>query len=105
MLQEGHSKEVYAIAFQQDGALVASGFVLLSVPHSSRCLACWSLIRGSALFSSGLDAIARVWDLRSGRTALVLSGHSRDILSIDFSPNGYDFLSMSSEGVHKRAPR
>lgn len=37
---------------------------------------------------SGLDAIARVWDLRSGRTALVLSGHSRDILSIDFSPNG-----------------
>jgi U4/U6 small nuclear ribonucleoprotein PRP4 len=25
LLQEGHSKEVYAIAFQQDGALVASG--------------------------------------------------------------------------------
>jgi len=48
------------------------------------------------LFSSrrGLDAIARVWDLRSGRTALVLSGHSRDILSIDFSPNGCVALSM-----------
>lgn len=27
LLQEGHSKEVYAIAFQQDGALVASGSV------------------------------------------------------------------------------
>lgn len=28
LLQEGHSKEVYAIAFQQDGALVASGCAL-----------------------------------------------------------------------------
>ena len=27
LLQEGHSKEVYAIDFQNDGALVASGFV------------------------------------------------------------------------------
>jgi U4/U6 small nuclear ribonucleoprotein PRP4 len=25
LLQEGHSKEVYALAFQNDGALVASG--------------------------------------------------------------------------------
>lgn len=25
MVQEGHSKEVYALAFQDDGALVASG--------------------------------------------------------------------------------
>jgi U4/U6 small nuclear ribonucleoprotein PRP4 len=26
LLQEGHSKEVYAIEFQEDGALVASGY-------------------------------------------------------------------------------
>jgi U4/U6 small nuclear ribonucleoprotein PRP4 len=25
LLQEGHSKEVYALTFQDDGALVASG--------------------------------------------------------------------------------
>ena len=25
LIQEGHSKEVYALAFQDDGALVASG--------------------------------------------------------------------------------
>lgn len=37
---------------------------------------------------SGLDAIGRVWDLRSGKTAMVLDGHVRDILAIDFSPNG-----------------
>jgi U4/U6 small nuclear ribonucleoprotein PRP4 len=27
LLQEGHSKEVYSVEFQHDGALVASGYV------------------------------------------------------------------------------
>ena len=43
---------------------------------------------------SGLDAIGRVWDLRTGRTAMVLDGHVQAIFSIAFSPNGYvDLLS------------
>ena len=29
LLQEGHSKEVYAVEFQNDGSLVASGYVVL----------------------------------------------------------------------------
>lgn len=39
--------------------------------------------------SGGLDAIGRVWDLRTGRTAMVLDGHVQGILSIAFSPNGF----------------
>jgi hypothetical protein len=27
LLQEGHSKEVYSVEFQDDGALVASGYL------------------------------------------------------------------------------
>ena len=42
--------------------------------------------------SSGLDAIGRVWDLRTGRTAMVLDGHVQGIYGIDFSPNGFDYL-------------
>ena len=38
---------------------------------------------------SGLDAIGRVWDLRTGRTAMVLDGHVEGILTIAFSPNRY----------------
>jgi U4/U6 small nuclear ribonucleoprotein PRP4 len=38
---------------------------------------------------SGLDAIGRVWDLRTGRTAMVLDGHVEGILTMAFSPNGY----------------
>lgn len=37
---------------------------------------------------SGLDAIGRVWDLRTGRTAMVLDGHGQAIYGMDFSPNG-----------------
>lgn len=43
----------------------------------------------NSIFPSGLDAIGRVWDLRTGRTAMVLDGHAQAIMSIDFSPNGY----------------
>lgn len=70
MLQEGHSREVYAIDFQGDGALVASG---------------------------GLDAIGRVWDTRTGRTAMVLDGHAREILGLAFAPNGYQLVSTSGD--------
>lgn len=78
LLQEGHSKEVYSVEFQDDGALVASG-----------CAAfCISISLISLAISSGLDAIGRVWDLRTGRTAMVLDGHVQAIYGIDFSPNG-----------------
>ena len=32
---------------------------------------------------------ARVWDCRTGRSILTLQGHVKQILSTDFSPNGY----------------
>jgi U4/U6 small nuclear ribonucleoprotein PRP4 len=43
------------------------------------------------ILHSGLDAIGRVWDLRTGRTAMVLDGHVEGILTMAFSPNGYAF--------------
>ncbi|KAB5589828.1 hypothetical protein CTheo_6730 [Ceratobasidium theobromae] len=72
LFQEGHSKEVYAVQFQDDGALVASG---------------------------GLDAIGRVWDLRTGRTAMVLDGHGQAIYGMDFSPNGYQIATASGDNT------
>ncbi|KAG6334597.1 hypothetical protein ID866_4491 [Astraeus odoratus] len=67
---EGHSKEVYSVEFQDDGSLVASG---------------------------GLDAIGRVWDLRTGRTAMVLDGHVQAIFGIAFSPNGYQIATGAGD--------
>jgi len=70
LLQEGHSKEVYVVQFQDDGSLSASG---------------------------GLDGIGRVWDLRTGRTAMVLDGHAQAIFAIDFSPNGFQIATGSGD--------
>jgi len=61
---------VYCVEFQNDGALVASG---------------------------GLDAIGRVWDLRTGRTAMVLDGHVKAIFAIGFSPNGYQIATGAGD--------
>ncbi|KAA0036444.1 U4/U6 small nuclear ribonucleoprotein PRP4-like protein [Cucumis melo var. makuwa] len=56
------SRSVYGIAFHHDGSLVSS------------CV---------------LDALACVWDLRTGRSVLALEGHVKPVLGVSFSPNGY----------------
>ncbi|KAG7583512.1 WD40 repeat, partial [Arabidopsis suecica] len=43
--------------------------------------------------SSGFDSLARVWDLRTGRSILVFQGHIKPVLSVDFSANGYHLAS------------
>lgn len=51
----------------------------------------------NCIWYSGLDAIGRVWDLRTGRTAMVLDGHVGAIFSIAFSPNGYQIATGSAD--------
>ncbi|XP_010412795.1 PREDICTED: U4/U6 small nuclear ribonucleoprotein PRP4-like protein [Camelina sativa] len=43
--------------------------------------------------SCGLDSLARVWDLRTGRSILVFQGKTKPLLSVNFSPNGYHLAS------------
>ncbi|XP_022201719.2 U4/U6 small nuclear ribonucleoprotein Prp4 [Nilaparvata lugens] len=70
--QEGHTKPVYCLSFQQDGALAASG---------------------------GLDSFGRVWDLRTGRCIMFLEGHLKSIYGIDFSPDGYHIATGSEDNA------
>eukprot|EP01048_Picozoa_sp_COSAG05_P006448 COSAG05_NODE_418_length_10011_cov_18.784100_2_plen_439_part_00 len=92
LVQEGHSRGVYTAACQVDGSLLAT---------------------------SGLDCIARIWyawfpsttviqcvteggggacrDLRSGKCILVLEGHVKQILGLDFSPMGYQVATGSAD--------
>lgn len=86
LLQEGHSREVYAVEFQDDGALAASAYAAPS-PF---------MYPTFMIVPSGLDAIGRVWDLRTGRTAMVLDGHVEGILTMAFSPNGYTPIGVLS---------
>ena len=41
--------------------------------------------------------MARLWDLRTGRALLTLTGHVKQALCLDFSPNGYQFATGSDD--------
>ncbi|ERT03048.1 U4/U6 small nuclear ribonucleoprotein PRP4 [Sporothrix schenckii 1099-18] len=73
--QEGHSRGVYAVSFNTDGSLIAS---------------------------AGLDSIGRIWDLRSGRTAMILDGpldgHIKPIYGLDWAADGHRLLTASADG-------
>ena len=52
LLQEGHTRALYGIAFHPDGSLVAT---------------------------AGLDCLIRLWDLRSGKAIQLLQGHVKQV--------------------------
>jgi WD40 repeat protein len=41
--------------------------------------------------------VARLWDLRSGKAIWNLRGHAKQILSVDFSGNGYQLATASDD--------
>ena len=51
--------------------------------------------------TSGQDAYGRVWDLRTGRCVMFMEGHLKSLLSIDFSPNGYQLATSSEDNTIK----
>jgi WD40 repeat protein len=64
----------------RDRALTAHAVMCsTSPPHAVPCRAvpCCAVPTG------------RIWDCRTGRSAFVLQGHVRQVLSIDFAPDGY----------------
>jgi U4/U6 small nuclear ribonucleoprotein PRP4 len=45
-----------------------------------------------------MDSIGRIWDLRTGRTVMILEGHVREIFGMDWGVDGYRVLSGSGDG-------
>ena len=43
--------------------------------------------------------ITRIWDLRSGRSILLLEGHAKKVVTVDFSPNGYQLATGSEDNT------
>jgi WD40 repeat protein len=46
-----------------------------------------------------MDAIGRVWDCRTGRNIFTCEGHVKAVLSLDFSPNGYQLATGSEDNT------
>lgn len=62
LLQEGHSGSIFSMAFNTDGSLLCTG---------------------------DLHGIGLVWDLRSGKNILQFPAHVKQVISVNFLPNGY----------------
>ena len=69
---DGHSRAVYGISWHPDGALIAT---------------------------AGLDAFGRIWDVRIGKAIQLLRGHVKQILAVDFAPNGFVYEALHLSGV------
>jgi len=113
--QEGHSRSVYTVGFHPDGSLAASagldaiGELLVFFNSEPRCAglgvfpACTER-RQNSNFQVSFDSVSptgRVWDCRTGRSVLTLEGHVKQILALDFSPNGFHVVTGSDDHTCK----
>jgi WD40 repeat protein len=73
-LLKGHDREVNAVAFSQDGKLLAT---------------------------ASSDSNARIWNVETGKTIFVLKGHANAVTSIAFHPQGMSLATGSRDGTVK----
>ncbi|XP_015265372.1 PREDICTED: coronin-7-like [Gekko japonicus] len=69
---QGHTEKIYSIKFHP--------------------------LAADLLASSSYDLSVRLWDLRSGRQALLLGGHGDQIFSLAWSPNGRRLATVCKDG-------
>ena len=77
-----HKDGVYAVAFSSDGRSALSG--------------------GGYLYpewTDGSDFAIRLWDVESGREVRRFEGHTGQVFSLVFAPDGRRFLSTSNDGT------
>ncbi|KAH0562075.1 hypothetical protein GP486_003227 [Trichoglossum hirsutum] len=109
---EGHTGSVYAVAFSQDGSLLASGSrdhtVKLWNPstgrevqtlygHANPVKAVAFSHDGLLLASGSNDTTVRLWNPNTGQEVQTLKGHTGIVFAVTFSPEGSMLASGSKD--------
>ena len=82
---EGHRSWVLSVAFSPDGKLLASG----------------SCGQRDSYYGFCIQGEIKLWDVSSGREVRTLKGHSNDVESVAFSPDGKLLASGSDDTTIK----
>jgi WD40 repeat protein len=75
--------------------------LLLLVPPPPPLLLVLLLLPLHELTSFLRATAGRIWDLRTGRTAFVLQGHVKQVLTLDFHPDGFTVATGGDDHVVK----
>lgn len=113
---QGHSRDVYTVAFAADGSTLASGSGDKTVRvwnldtgqccktlhgQTNQVLSVTFSPDGQSLAAVSLDQTIRLWDWRSGQCLRCLEGHTDWAFPVAFSPKGQVLVSGSGDqAVH-----
>ncbi len=78
-----HPTRVHSVAISPDGRLVATGSGISTVEEGK---------------SVSRDAVVRLWNPKTGELVRTLSGHTKDVLCLTFSPDGKRLISGGMDG-------
>jgi serine/threonine protein kinase len=116
ILLEGHSGDVYSLAFSPDGCTLASGSADQTIKlwdmethreiatlkgHSDLVRSVAFSPDGRMLASGSYDKTVKLWDVKTQTEIATLKGHSNTIDSVAFSPDGRTLASGSSDNTIK----
>jgi WD40 repeat protein len=119
----GHTAPVWAVKWSPDGKRIVSGsedktaqvwdaltgahvttyrghadnvFTLSWSPDSTQLVSGCANITGNP---RGIDKTAQIWNASTGATILIYRGHTNDVHSVDWAPNGMDIVSASADNT------
>ncbi len=107
---KGHTNHIFALAFSQNGQILASGsddktIQLWEIPsgekiktlkgHTHFITSVAFNAEGNMLASGSWDKTVRLWDVDLGKEIKRLEGHSHYVTAVKFSPNGRTLASSS----------